>query len=361
MAFGMFPKDQEQLRLPPGATTGLVEFTVPKTAGKMFLRILAVGSGTEALGGAPPTIQLRAGSGIIVTVPEEPAERVSIRDENAETVAAASWIREANDVFKVSVIISKKAERTWRLRITNDDPEEQGFVWVTSTDEAETLQPRISPAGKQRSFGTRAVYNEPLPAITVIVANIGTGDLRITDPPDTDLGGGFTLKARPNRIQPNHADSLIFKAQPVAFGTPEEELRTEYVIGAASDSTADERTITLSRVGFPKPSPPPENPKPHKDRKDTKDAKDDEIEKGHGAPPEYTGVVGPVDVDSLFGVGEESMTRQIVNLEKTFATLAHFIPPKLRPDLSANLLAREREDEAGRSASGADDGQRKRR
>ncbi|MET9116053.1 hypothetical protein ABZX38_17895 [Streptomyces longwoodensis] len=151
----------------------------------------------------------------------------------------------------------------------------------------------------------------------------------------------------------------MFKAQPVAFGTPEEELRTDYVIGTASDSTADERTITLSRAGFPKP--PPENPKPHKDTKDTKDTKDDEIEKGHGAPPEYTGVAGPVDVDSLFGVGEESMTRQIVNLEKTFATLAHFIPPKLRPDLSANLLARERENEAGPSASGADDDQRESR
>ncbi|MEU9117995.1 hypothetical protein AB0D04_41310 [Streptomyces sp. NPDC048483] len=356
MAFGIFPKDQEQLRLPPGATTGLVEFTVPKTAGKMFLRIVAVGSGSEPLGGAAPTIQLRAGSGVIATVPAEPAERVSIHDENAEAVAGASWIREANDVFKVSIVISKKSERKWRLRITNNDPEELGFVWVTSTDEAETLQPRISPAGEQRSFGTKAVFNEPLPVITVVVANIGTGALGITDPPDTDIGGGFTLMARPNRIQPNHADSLVFKAQPVTPGRPEDELRTQYVIGTASDSTAAERTITLSRLGVS--PPPPLSHKPTKDRKDNKDSKEDVIDKGHGAPPEYIGVAGPVDVDSLFGAGEESMTRQLVELEEKFATLAHFIPPELRPDLSANLLARETEPVAGPGADEAEGRQR---
>ncbi|MFE1292441.1 hypothetical protein [Streptomyces sp. NPDC058751] len=353
MAFGMFPKDQEQLRLPPGATTGLVEFTVPQTAGTMFLRIVAVGSGSEPLGGAAPTIQLRAGAGVIATVPAEPAARVPIHDENAETVAGASWVREANDVFKVSIVISKKAERKWRLRITNEDPEELGFVWVTSTEEAETLQPRISPAGGQRSFVTKAVFDKPLPVITVVVANIGTGELKITDPPDKDIGGGFTLLARPNRIQANHSDSLAFKAQPVAFGTPENKLRTQFVIGSASDSTVAERTITLSRVGVS--PPPPENPKPSKDTKDRKDDKDGTIEKGPGSPPEYTGVAGPVDVDSLFGVGEESMARQIVELEKTFATLAHFIPPEQRPDMSANLLARETETPTGPGADEVED------
>jgi hypothetical protein len=352
----MFPKDQEQFRLPPGATSGLVEFTVPKTAAKMFLRIAAVGNGTEPLGGAAPTIQLRAGSGIIATVPAEPAEAVSIRDEN-EAVAKASWIRETNDVFKVSIGISKKAERKWRLRITNEDFEELGYVWVTSTDEAETLQPRISLAGRQRSFGTEAVFNKPLPVITVVVANIGTGALRITDPPDTDIGGGFSLMARPNKIQPNHVDSLVFKAQPVAPGTPEDDLGTQYVIGTASDSTADERTITLFRQGFfPPPPPPPTNPKPSKDTKDRKDSKDDEIEKPH-SPPEYTGVAGRVDVDSLFGVGEESVIRQLVELDKKFATLAHFIPPELRPDLSASLLAQETEPVAESGAGEAEGGQ----
>ncbi|MFC9502318.1 hypothetical protein [Streptomyces sp. NPDC057002] len=356
MAFGMFPKDQEQLRLLPGATSGLVEFTVPKTAGKMFLRIVAVGSGSEPLGGAAPAIQLRAGSGVIATVPAKPAEDVPIHDEN-EAVAKASWTRESNDVFKVSIAISKKAERKWRLRITNEDVEELGFVWVTSTDEAETLQPRISPAERRRSFGTQALFNKPLPVITVVVANIGPGALRITDPPDTDLGGGFSLMARPNKIDPNHADSLVFKAEPVTPGTPEDELSTQYVIGTASDSTADERTITLSRRGTS--PPPPVNPKPAKDRKDNKDSKDQEIEKGPGVPPEYTGVAGPVDVDSLFGAGEESMASQRVQMKKTFTALAHFIPPELRPDMSATPLAREAEPEAGPDDAGeAEDRQR---
>jgi hypothetical protein len=333
MAFGMFPQDGDQLVLASGETSRLISFTVPPTADSMFLRLIAVGPGCEPFGGAPPIIELRAGTGLIAAVPAAP-EEVVIRDELDQDVATARWTREPNDVFKVEITILESADRTWRVRITNDDPQQLGFVWVTSSAEANTRQPRVSLDRRRFVQGV----GESQSTFTVEVANIGPGELKFSDTADTDIGGGFTLKRVPPRTAPNRCGTLEFSASRVQSS---EDIVISYVIGSnlGDDTEREKGTITLVQVV---PGPPePVSPKEAKDRKDDKD-KDDEIEKP-GHPPEYTVIDGPLDADFLSGVGEERLTTQLVELQRNISQLAHFIPAALRPDVANRFLEQEAE------------------
>jgi hypothetical protein len=340
MAFGMFPKDRDQVVLASGQDTGPIPFHVPSTADSMLLRLIAVGLGCEPLddgpgdgsfGGAAPTIELRASSGLLTKVPEAP-EEVLIRDD-LEDVATAHWMREPHDVFKVEITILEPAERPWKVRIKNNESLQLGFVWVTSTAEANTRQPRVSLDRRKFVQGVGA----PRSDFTVEVANIGTGALKFSDTADTDIGGGFTLKQVPRRIEPNGCGTLKFSAE--AAQSSQDDATIAYVIGSNfGDGIERGRgTITLVQAG----PPPKHHEKDHE--KDEKDAsKDGAIDKP-GQPPEYTAIDGPLDADSLTGVGEESLTTELVELQRNISQLAHFIPAALRPDLASRFLERESE------------------
>ncbi|WP_328965678.1 hypothetical protein [Streptomyces virginiae] len=341
MAFSVFPKDREQIVLASGQDTGPIRFHVPSTADCMFLRLIAVGLGCEPLddapgdgsfGGAAPTIELRAGAGLLTKVPEAP-EEVVISDD-LEEVAKAHWMRDPHDVFKVEITIAKPAERPWRVRIKNNESQQLGFVWVTSTAEENTRQPRVFLDTRELLQGVGA----PRSDFTVEVANIGTGALKFSDKAGTDIGGGFTLNQVPHRIEPNGCGTLKFSAE--AAQSSQDAVRITYVIGSNLGDDTEQGTITLVRAG----SPPrvPVNPKAHKDHQDTKDAKDSEIEKP-GHQPEYTAIDGPLDADFLSGVGEERLTTQLVELQRNISQLAHFIPAALRPDLASRFLEQEAE------------------
>ncbi|MGW2746593.1 hypothetical protein ACWC5O_31040 [Streptomyces sp. NPDC001450] len=295
----------------------------------MFLRIVAIGPGCESHGGAAPTIELRAGTGVMATVPEAPAE-VRIFDETSTQVGVSSWVREANDVFKVSVG-HMKLGRSWRVRVSNNDREPLGFVWAASPVEKFTLQPRVFL--QQREFTRSAPFGDAVPSVVVSVKNVGTGPLTISDEPKRDLGGGFTLESiEPPRVSPNTCASLTISAAAVTSGLSARDLTTDYAIGCDDLGNPQNRTVKLTRSGTAQPGPV--TPKGHdkftKDRKDTKDAKDDSIEKP-GHPLELAGRDLLSDGSSTAAA---SLSDRLSALEEGVAQLVHFIRPELRPDVS---------------------------
>ncbi|MBB4717110.1 hypothetical protein BJ965_006992 [Streptomyces luteogriseus] len=336
MAFSMFPKDTDQLVLAHLQPTGMIPFNVPPTADSMFLRLITIGPDCEPFGvGAPPIIELRAGTSRIMAVPAAPEEVVF--KELGQDVATAHWTREEpQDIFTVEITILESAIRPWRVRFINADPQPLGFVWVTSTSEANTRQPRVSLDGRRFVQGVGA----PRSDFTLEVANIGTGDLKFSDTADTDVGGGFILKEVPRRIEPNGCATLKFSAE--AAESSQDDVVIPYVIGSnlGDDTERETGTITLVQVG-----PPPVDPKDHeKDHeKDSKDAQKDGAIDKPGHPPEYTAIDGPLDADFLSGVGEERLTSQLVELQRNISQLAHFIPAALRPDLASRFLEQEAE------------------
>ncbi|WP_405860960.1 hypothetical protein OG361_37790 [Streptomyces sp. NBC_00090] len=328
--FQMFPEEQP-LRLVSRATSGLIPFLVPADATAMFLRLVAVGSGCEPLGGAAPTIELRAGTGEIATVPRAPSEG-AVHDESGNEVGTASWTRERDDIFMVKLLISEKNARLWRVRITNNDPEELGFVWVTSDVEEDTHQPRIS---MNRSLGRHAVAGAPLENIVASIANVGTTALKFDDLPGTDMGAGFTLVRVASSIPPNGCGSIEIKVAPIVAGTPRAE--TQYKM-KCNVVDVEDRTLFLVR-----------SQKTTKETVKEKDGDKGTGEKGKDgqldvkAGDTLTGRFQRMPEGAGGGVGE-----RLAGLERTVSELVHFISPELRPDLSTSAL--DRENRAGQEA-----------
>ncbi|MFI8520269.1 hypothetical protein ACIGEZ_20940 [Streptomyces sp. NPDC085481] len=296
----------------------------------MFIRIIALGSGCEPPGGAAPIIELRAGTGELANVPRSPDEG-TIRDETQTEVATATWTREVDDIFMVELTIGKKNTRLWRLRITNNDPEELGFVWVTSEDADDARQPRIS---MQRGLGRTARLGEPIENIVAPIANIGTKTMKFRDRPGTDMGNGFTLVRVPESIRPNACGSIEIRVDPIGASVSwPARYETEYVL-KCDVVDAKDKTISLGR--YQKTAKEKE--------KDNKDKEKDGAEKGHKDGP--LEVMKPVDTfPPPFGriQGDEpgSVSERLAGLERTVSELVHFIRPDLRPDLATSALAYE--------------------
>lgn len=336
--YQMFP-DTGQLRLSYGATSGLVPFIVPADATSMFLRLIAVGPGCESLGGAAPTIQLRAGTGVIATVPAAPGQ-TSLFDENETLVGSASYTRERGDVFMVRLDISDKGVPLWRARITNNDPQELGFVWVTAQDPEDAEQPRMSMATR---FDQSAYFGESVPNFVETVSNIGPGTLRLNAPPGTDLGGGFSLKKVPSHVEPNCCDRIEIGVEVITLQLASTARRTIEWVFDCNDGDKRNKTVTLSCKATLRPS--------------TREGGGG----GKGEDPikEYTdhmwkgfpGGFEPGDTlrsDTPAGVGERALIDQLTALEESVSRLVHFIGPELRPDLHGSALAHEDPDKDGR-------------
>ncbi|MDN3295827.1 hypothetical protein QWM81_17575 [Streptomyces ficellus] len=332
--FQMFP-EAGPLQLASRTTSGLLPFIVPSDAATMFLRLVAVGPGCESLGGAAPTIELRAGTGVMAPVPNGPVP-ASITDESGAEVGMASLTREAHDIFMVTLEISKKNTRLWRVRITNNDPEELGFVWVTAEDAEDTRQPRMQWSG---SFQRSALPGEPIDNIVARVSNVGTGVLTFHDLPGTDLGGGFTLLKVPSDIAPNACGTLEIKVDPIPPSQPyqgPQEFGSEYELRCndRNKKNATLRLVRSQKFGKEKEKEKEFKEKEGKEQKDKegKDNFEDELMKAGDAFPLGT---GPAREDA------GSIARRLADLEQAVDRLAHFIGPELRPDTSMSPLANE--------------------
>ncbi|MCQ6556831.1 hypothetical protein NPS70_27120 [Streptomyces sp. C10-9-1] len=326
--FQMFPQDGP-LRLANRATSGLVPFLVPSDASTMFLRLIAVGSNCESLGGAAPTIELRAGTGEMSDIPRAPGEG-AIHDEYGAHVGTASWTRERHDIFMVELFIANKDARLWRVRITNNDPEELGFVWVTSDVADDTHQPRPS---MQRHFERHEVAGIQLDNIVANIANVGTAELKFKDLPGTDMGAGFTLLKVPSGIPPNGCGSLEIRVDTIV-GTPFSGLSRDEATYVLKCNVVDAEDTTLTLVRSEKTRKWKEKDK-EKDKEKEKEDKDaphelmkagDTLARGRDRHPG--------------GVGDDAGER-LANLERTVSDLIHFIRPELRPDLSTSALTYE--------------------
>ncbi|MFZ3493289.1 hypothetical protein ACODT5_08675 [Streptomyces sp. 5.8] len=335
--FQMFPEDGP-LRLASRATSGLIPFLVSDKATTMFLRLIAVGSGCEPLGGAAPTIELRAGTGEIATVPRSPSEG-AVHDESENQVGTASWTRERNDIFRVELLISKKDDRLWRVRITNNDPEELGFVWVTSDLAKDTLQPRVSMP--QRSLGRHALSGRPLENIVANIANVGTAALEFRDPIGTDMGAGFTLVRRPSSIPPNECGSIEIKVAPIGHSDGPYRAEAIYTLKCnvidVGDRTVKDRTLLLVRSKKTEK----ETVKEKEGDKGGEKGKEGQLDMKAGETLTERFQQMPGGMGG--GVGE-----RLAGLERTVSELVHFISPELRPDLSTSAL--DRENRAGQEA-----------
>ncbi|MFF9642962.1 hypothetical protein [Kitasatospora aureofaciens] len=318
----MFP-DTGQLRLANLATSGLVAFDVDQVATAWTLLVVALGPNCAALRGRPPDLELRAGTGLITTVPQAPST-ATITDETGKPVGTASWTRDTTDVFTVQIDISSPDDRSWGLRITNTDPEELGFVWSSAKDVRNAQQPRVvlNPTALQTTVAVAEVPAD----LSVPISNIGTGPLVINGQADQDMGAGFLLKSFPTSLAPNACDHLQIGITGVT-GAPDHLVQTATFVLDCNDPVSQEVTLSLSRV---------EKNKEHKDQKDVgkenkedkdgKDKKDDKENKDaiKDSPPELGRLASPA------GQPPE-----------------HFIPPSQRPDLADSAL-RDEPPEPGR-------------
>ncbi|MFJ9446211.1 hypothetical protein ACIRRH_30780 [Kitasatospora sp. NPDC101235] len=306
--FKMFP-DTGQLRLANRATTGLVAFDVDPPAPTWFLQVVAIGPDCAPLGGRAPDIELRAGTGLITTVPQSPAT-ASIADESGKQVASASWTRDPTDVFTVELDIADPDLRTWNVRITNNDPEELGFVWTSAGSVTDGQQPRLA-----MNTTVHVTVRGTAPDVTVPVANIGPGTLTFRGAAGTEMGAGFSLKSFPASLTTNACGRLVLG---VAAGGPfAEPLQSRNFTLDCNDTVAANRTLQLSRDQ----QKDGKDGKEHKDGKEGKEHKDKEHKDHVGKELEaHAAVLGGPPGDR---------------------TSAHFIRPELRPDLSDSALRNE--------------------
>lgn len=311
----MFP-DTGQLRLAKLATTSLVPFDVDTTATSWALLVAVIGPNCAPLRGRAPDIELRAGSGLITPVPQDPGT-VTITDETGTEVATASWTRDPTDVFTVRLDISNPDDRHWAIRLTNNDPEELGFVWSSAETIEDARRPRIvmdtTPLHRTVAVG------EASADISIPIANIGTGPLDIVGQGDQDMGAGYILRNFPTSLAPNACDHLQIGVTAAAVPPRTAEQTATFVLDC-NDPVAQEITLQLSRN---------EKGKEHKDHKDTekdehKDSKDHKDRKE--------------DKDDKDGFKEHPPER---SASPAGQPPEHFIPPAQRPDLTDSALRDE--------------------
>ncbi|MFJ9446213.1 hypothetical protein ACIRRH_30790 [Kitasatospora sp. NPDC101235] len=321
-AFRMFP-DTDRLRLANRATSGLVPFDVDPMASTWFVLVVAVGPNCRPLGGRAPDIELQAGDGFLTLVPQSPAT-AAIADETGQQVASASWTRDHADVFTVQLDISGPDMRTWAVRITNNDPEELGFVWTSAGSVTDARQPRLVLTNA--SVDAKVEVGVPAPDILLPFANIGTGVLTFNGPVGADLGAGFALKNVPTGVAPNACDRLVLGVSSAAVGSD----LTVTVVLDCNEPVAQAKTLRLSRTELSKGKDVKEkevkdkekDKEVSKEHKDAKETKEDKEAPKESTPPEA-----------------------MINAPAENGPSGHFIRPELRPDLSDSALRSEDPDQ----------------
>ncbi|MDC2959276.1 hypothetical protein PO587_33070 [Streptomyces gilvifuscus] len=297
---------------------------VPADATTMYMRVIAVGSGSGFLGEAAPNIQLWPEWGIMATVPEAP-DQVSVRlDMHRKPVGTASYTCEDNDVYMVRLDISDKGLPLWRVCITNTSTQELGFVWTTGQLPEDVVQPRMSITHELR---TSVKAGEQAMNMVADVANIGPGPLLITDAAGTDLGGGFTLEKVPARLEPNEHSAIEISAEGAVAELGSGGNRTvTYVIGC-NDRDKPNATIVL---GCDVQAAPP--------------TKATESGGSVAAARKYI-ADHPFYRKRRFTLGEAVSAHEAAALGDSASRSAHFIAPELRPEADGGAPAPEEPDE----------------
>ncbi|MEV7392557.1 MULTISPECIES: hypothetical protein [unclassified Streptomyces] len=315
----MFPAT-DRLTLAYQATSGLVPFDLDPSVLTWCVAVVALGPNCAPLGGRAPDLELRAGTGLITLVPHAPAT-VPITDENGIEAATASWQRDPRDVFTMTLTASDLRARTWSLRITNNDPQELGFVW-SSGAAPDVHQPRIA-LGRTALQSTVAVADTLPPDTLVPISNIGTGPLNIVAQGGQDIGAGYQLKEFPKGLAPNECSQLKIGVVP-ATDPPDSNTQTASFTLNCNDPVTQEITLQLSRT---------EKHKEHKDQKDVgKEHKEEKDGKDHKDHKD--------DNDNKIG-NKEHPAEIIHPASEAGSPPEHFIPPAQRPDLTDSALRDE--------------------
>jgi hypothetical protein len=173
-------------------------------------------------------------------------------------------------------------------------------------------------------------------SIVVRVVNAGTDVLTITEQVDTDLGGGFILRKKPNPIRPNASGNLEIEVRQ-SFSLSLGGDRADHVLQC---NVRDVENKTLHLVRNRKTTV-------EKTRKDHKDGGKDVLKEKESGPDKTRLDMMVPDLG-----GANRLAERLADLERTVGELGHFIAAELRPDLSRSALSDEPYDAvAGRLAS----------
>jgi hypothetical protein len=282
MAFRVFPDQiNAPMRLAAGAMSGFIAFKEMRssaTGGSMFLRLVKLGPGCQPPGGNVPKILLRAQSTSGAPpdergklVPEDPitAPIVNRAGLGVPPVARASFKVLPLDIYLVTVQLIGSEVSDWGIKIGNEDPVEGRFTWVVADSEEQTERPWVNLRHNLEFSVSVAPDSTASTTKTVQITNLGTGVLKLVDPPAASglPGERFKLGPIPDPIAPNDCGQLAITFEGRASSpTGTGKLRLDSNDPRADGSPEHNAEIALTgetSVMQPIPDePPPPEPRP---------------------------------------------------------------------------------------------------
>ncbi len=214
-AFDVYPTPQTNpLNVAATSSSALVPFTELVGAGTgpggffdgMYIRLVMLGGSCAPSAAPDPTVTLIAGGGTPVALTSVFQGIFTPSDE----VANARIVAETNDVFLVELAVLIPGS-SWEIEITNNDASARDFTWVVADDEPDASQPWIHVQDildLDSVLAGLTLTGQTSDPATVEVANLGTGDLTISDAAGVIGATDFELTSVPGAISPNACDNL---------------------------------------------------------------------------------------------------------------------------------------------------------
>ena len=257
MAFDVYPASLiSPLTVAAGGTSAAVPFTEradPVTTPNMVIRLVMIGDGLAPPGGPDPAVLLTAGTGAEVTLPADSVFYTIYNTPGTSSqVADARLVPEARNVYKLEVYLYATGS-AWQLKIRNNAAVARDFIWVVASTDGEARQPwmHVTPAAVTLTALTNQTLTQALQ-----ITNKGTGNLTVTNPPASPVGGGFSTTTVPAAIEPNATATMGLSFLSAAPGAS-----AGVVLDVTGDTTAQvggghNRRVTLNattgkiEVGF---------------------------------------------------------------------------------------------------------------
>jgi hypothetical protein len=178
MAFHVLTGPSGPVPLAGQQPSQLFDLVRKRDEGQMFVRLVALFRDNDPLEGKAPTLQIKAGTGTILTSVEANASWVSVRDADDNVVGSATCQRLKNDIFLLTISDMAENSGPWRLRIQNNDAEALRFLGFTAPDPDDTRQPWMVLGGADNGGPVFGLSNQGSRLRDIEVRNLGTEPLR---------------------------------------------------------------------------------------------------------------------------------------------------------------------------------------
>jgi hypothetical protein len=250
MAFKVYPNQvNAPMRVPREMKSGFIPFSELRssaTNGKMFIRVVKLGGGCQPPGGKVPKFLLRARTTTGAApdekgklIPEVPttASIVNRAALGSPPIARASYGVLPRDTYLITVEMIGSEVSDWAIKIGNEDLEDRRFVWVVADSEDQTMQAWINVGHRLEIRASAEENSTGFGSEDIQITNLGTGDLKLADPPTASglPGDRFKLGPIPDPIAPNSCAKLKITYEGRA-SDPEEQGTLRF---DSNDSRAD--------------------------------------------------------------------------------------------------------------------------